>query len=297
MLGDFIYSAPASATASADASASARAQTIAGNPVRFADVGTIEKSIKRFFLFAMIFIVCGLIWLFAISPSKAFTVVEVDTKGLPGFTKDDVLEYAGITSGSSYISVNTAETEQILLKHPLVESVKVDKKFPDRLSIFIEPRQAVAAIFAEVNGLTQTVYVDRYGVPFKIGNTSGFASPSWLPVVSGIPVGTSKLGTPLSAVFTPLFTQIGAIYDEAPELWQFISEIKIIRKDFGKYELVLFPLKYPVRLRMGGDISKENLRYALLMLDVCRKENNAPDEIDVRSGIGVVKAKEARFGE
>jgi hypothetical protein len=33
------------------------------------------------------------------------------------------------------------------------------------------------------------------------------------------------------------------------------------------------------------------------MLDVIRRGKTVPDEIDVRSGIGVVKAKEARFGE
>jgi len=36
----------------------------------------------------------------------------------------------------------------------------------------------------------------------------------------------------------------------------------------------------------------------ILMLDVCRQlGKDAPDEIDVRSGIGVVNAKEVRFGK
>jgi cell division protein FtsQ len=178
----------------------------------------------------------------------------------------------------------------------MVESVKVVKRFPDRLSIFIEPRQAVAVILADVNGVTRPVYVDRHGVPFNIGNGEG-NRPSWLPVVSGIPSGTSRLGTPLPAVFAPLFEQISAICDEDPGLWQAISEVNIVRKNYGRFELVLYPVKYPVRLRMSDDINRESLRYALLMLDVFRREGSLPDEIDVRSGIGVVKEKEVRFGE
>ena len=285
MLGDFIYSTAGSSETAP------RSET----QMQFAVSGKFEKNIKRFLLFASIFLCGGLIWLFAISPCKAFTLVEV--KGFPGFEKEAVLKFAGIGNGTSYVSLNAAEAERLLAGHHLVESVRVVKRFPDRLSIFLEPRQAVAAILADVGGVTRTVYVDRYGVPFMIGDGKGQKQPSWLPVVSGIPIGTSRLGTPLSAVFAPLFTQIGLIHDEAPELWRAISEIKIIRRDYGKYELVLFPLKYPVRLRMGDEITKESLRYALLMLDVVRTGVTVPEEIDVRSGIGVVKAKEIRFGE
>jgi cell division protein FtsQ len=288
MLGKFIYSETDSDDIAADTVA--RAET-----PQFAVPGKFEKGVKRFLLLASIFICMGLIWLFAISPCKAFTLVEV--KGFPGFEKEAVLNYAGIDSSASYVSVNAGDVQRLLASHHMVESAKVIKRFPDRLSIFLEPRQAVAAILADVNGVKRSVYIDRHGVPFAIGNGAGQKQPYWLPVVSGIPVGTSRLGTPLSAVFAPLFAQIGMINDEAPELWRAVSEIKVVRMDYGKYELVLFPLKYPVRLRMGDELSKESLRYALLMLDVIRRGDTVPDEIDVRSGIGVVKAKEVHFGE
>jgi cell division protein FtsQ len=284
MMGDFIYSATTDMAADTAAG---------GETPQFAVSGKFEKGVKRFLLLASIFICLGLIWLFAISPCKAFTMVEV--KGFPGFEKEAVLNYAGIGSGASYISVNAGEAQRLLAGHHMVESARVVKRFPDRLSVFLEPRQAVAAILADVGGVHRPVYVDRHGVPFAIGNGGELKHHSWLPVVSGIPVGTSRLGTPLSAVFVPLFAQIGLICDEAPELWRAVSEIKVIRKDYGKYELMLYPVKYPVRLRMGDGISKDELRYALLMLDVIRRGDTVHDEIDVRSRIGVVK--EARFGE
>jgi len=257
------------------------------NPVKYGVPLRFEKNVKKFLFFAAIFIFCGIIWLFAISPLKAFVFVEVES--FPGFAKEDVLKFAGIENGTSYVSLNAAQAQKLLASHPLVESAKVIKKFPDRLSIFLVPRQAVALILADVNGQTRPVYIDRYAVPFKIGFNSGQASPYALPVVSGIPVGSSRLGEKLSPVYTPLFRQLGKILDESPLLWQAVSEIKVVRTNHNKYDLLLFPLGHPVKLKMAGDIDKESLHYALLMLDVYRRQNSFPDEIDVRSRIGVVK--------
>jgi cell division septal protein FtsQ len=162
MLGDFIYSE----TASNNNNVTGRVIEAETRPV--AASGKFEKSIKKFLLLVSIFICMGLVWLFAISPCKAFTLVEV--KSFPGFEKDAVLKYAGIDSGASYVSVNAGDVQRVLAGHHLVESARVVKRFPDRLSIFLEPRQAVAAILADVNGDKRSVYIDRHGVPFAIGN-------------------------------------------------------------------------------------------------------------------------------
>ena len=281
MLGDFIYSSASSAEAQA------RAKTIADESPKYSVPGKFEKSVRSVLIFAAIFILLGIVWFFAITPLRPFALIDV--RGFPGFGKYEALAFAGITSGASYVSLNAAEAQQRLAGHHLVESVRVIKTFPDRLSIFLEPRQAVAVILAEVSGTTRPVFVDRYAVPFKIGNNTPLVSPSWLPVVSGISIGTSRLGARLSSDFAPLFARLGAITDEAPELWQAVSEINIVERNFGIYDLLVFPINSQVRLRMSGDISAENLRYALLMLDVFRRENIFSGEIDIRSGIGVVR--------
>jgi hypothetical protein len=182
----------------------------------------------------------------------------------------------------------------------MVESAKVIKRFPDRLSIFLEPRQAVAAVIARVNGRLQPVYIDRYGVAFRAGNSAGEAPPSWLPVVSGVlderqPLG---LGMRLPSVYLPLFSRIAAISDGDEKIWQAVSEIGISRKSNDLYDLVLYPVNSQIKLKMGSDISKDNIYYALLMADVCGQLGGSlPKEIDARSGLGVFKTKEAGFGE
>jgi len=280
MLGNFVYSADVSDT-----------------PYRYDSSQKFEKAIRRFLMLAVIFICGGIVWIFCISPCMVPARVEV--KSFSGLSSAEVLNIAGINNNAAYIAINAAEAEQRLSSYYLIESAKVVKRFPDRLSIFLEPRRAVAMVFAYVNGKTQPVYFDRHGVAFKVGNGAGEAPPSWMPIVTGVlDDGQVRPGMRLSAAYLPLFSRIGAITDEDPKIWQAISEIGIAKKSHDLYDLVLYPVHDSIRLRMRSDISKDSIYYALLMFDVCRQlGEDAPDEIDVRSGIGVVNAKEVRFGK
>jgi len=281
MLGDFIYSADVS-----DAT------------YRYDAPQKVEKAVRRFLMLAVIFICGGLLWVFCVSPCMVPARIEI--KNIAGLSATDVLNIAGIGSRDAYVAINAAEAQQRLSGYYLVESAKVIKRFPDRLSIFLEPRRAVAVILAQINGKTQPVYFDRYGVAFKVGNGAGEVSPSWMPIVTGVLDDGQQVmpGMQLSAAYLPLFSRIGAITDEDPRIWQAISEIGIAKKTNELYDLVLYPVHDSIKLRMRSDISKESIYYALLMFDVCRQlGEDAPEEIDVRSGIGVVNAKEVRFGK
>jgi len=294
MLGDFIYSGEVE-DAAYQYDTPYQYDTAADND----KAQKIEKIVKKILALAAVFICIGLVWVFAVSP--AMVPVKIDVKSFQGLGKPEVLNYAGIRNGATYISINAQEAEELLSKHPMVESAKVIKRFPDRLSIFLEPRQAVAAVVARVNGRLEPVYIDKYGVAFKIGNGAGEAPPSWLPVVSGVlderlPLG---LGMRVNAVYLPLFSRIAEISEKDSNIWQAVSEIGVAKKSNDLYDLLLYPVNSRIRLRMGSDISKENIYYALLMADVCEQlgDGRFPDEIDARSGLGVFRPKEAGFGE
>ena len=273
MLGNFIYSADVS-----DAS------------VRYAAPRKFEKSVRRFLTLAVVFVTGGLIWIFCISP--CMVPVRAEIKSFPGFGKTDVLNIAGIGGGSTYISINAGEVERRLAEYYLVESAKVVKRFPDRISIFLEPRRAAAVVFARINGRIRPVYFDRYGVAIGMGLGAG-DMPPWLPVVSGV-LDDNKLvkpGTKISAAYLPLFSRIGEISDEDPRIWQAISEIGVAKKGNDLYDLVLYPVHDPIKIRMKDDMSKNSIYYALLMFDVCRQLGETVPEIDVRSGVGVVNTR------
>ena len=252
----------------------------------------IEKGLKRLLIIAAIVLGAEIIWLFGISPCIPLSTIEA--AGFPGFDRAAVLECAGLDAKSSFMSVNVKHVEQALGAHHLVESVRVVKRFPDRLSIYLEPRKAVALSMALVDGRQTPVYFDRYGVVFSMGNT--IAPQDSLPVISGLVITEPSLGMRLPASLLPFLSDLAAIGDTSPVLLEAISEIRINRKPFDGFELVLYPVHKPVRVLLGNSINEETLRYILVMLDVFQAQSLQPMEIDFRSIMSPYSVKEVPSG-
>ncbi|MCL2608370.1 MAG: FtsQ-type POTRA domain-containing protein [Treponema sp.] len=249
----------------------------------------LENAFKRFFMLAFPLVIGGLLLWFFVIPTVVPAAVHVS--GFPGFDGAAVIRAAGLGTGATYLSVNARKVQELLAEHPLVESVKVTKSFPDRISIFLEPRVAVAVGLLRVSGRMQPVYFDRYGVAFMVGQGLADSPPTWLPVVSGLYRDAIFLsvGSRLPDPILPLFRRIGEITDSDPEIWQAISEIAVRWNENDSFDLALFPIGGGTRLLFGGNITAKDIYYALLMLDVeTRQGGRAPEEIDLRSGIGVL---------
>ena len=265
-----------------------------GLPLKNESSRKIEKGLKRLLIIAAVVLGAEFIWLFGISPCIPLSTVEV--KGFPGFDGAAVLEYAGIGEKASFISVNVKEAEKSLGACHLVESVRVVKRFPDRLSVYLKPRKAIALSMAMIQGQQTPVYFDKYGVVFQIGNNSAQAQQAALPVISGLVITEPSPGMRLPALLMPLLMDIAAIEEKAPALLDSISEIRINRKPFGGYDLVLYPAGDPVRILLGNNISEDTLRYILVMLDIFKEQSVQPVEIDFRSRISPYSVKEVPSG-
>ncbi|MCL2880454.1 MAG: FtsQ-type POTRA domain-containing protein [Treponema sp.] len=269
-----------------------------GRGLRFSGVSVpgrkIEKGLKRLLIIAAIILGAEFIWLAGISPCIPLSAIDVQS--FPGFDKAAVLAYAGISDKSSFVSVNAGETEKILASCYLVEQARVVKRFPDRLSIFLAPRKAVALAMADVDGSQAPVYFDRHGVVFKIGNAAGEVFQNTLPVISGLVIQDASLGMQLPASLVPFLTELAGIEEKAPELLAAISEIKVNRRPYDGFDLVLYPVHSPVRVRLGNSISEETLRYVMVILDVFDSQPVKPAEIDFRSIISPYTVKEVPSG-
>ena len=250
----------------------------------------IEKGLKRLLIIAGIILGAELIWLFGISPCIPFTTVEIR-----GFDGAEVLAFANIMEGASFVSVNAKDAQQRLSSHHTVESARVVKRFPDRLSIFLEPRKAVALSLVETDGRQLPLCIDKYGVVFKIG--SGAQDVQSLPVLSGLVFDRPSLGMRLPAALIPLLEDFSRIHDQSPELLSALSEIRINRKTYDDYDLVLYPVHSSIRIRLESSLTEDALRYVLLMLNVLESRSPKPQEIDFRSGMGSYKIKEAPSGD
>jgi cell division protein FtsQ len=247
--------------------------------------GKLEKGIKRLLVIAVVILLLQLIWLFVISPFIPFSMIEIH--GITELNRTEILALCGIDENSSYFSINTKDIQNILSGHILVESAVVIKRFPDKLSIFLTPREAAAVTLANVGSKQVPMFIDRQGVFFKIGQAQ---EASALPILSGIE--NPQLNMKLPNALIPLVDNLYKMGSSSPELLSAISEIRIERKAWDGYDLVLFPVHSPIRVRVEKDFSEDVLRYMLLMLNVFEEDNRKPREIDFRSGIGSYTIKE-----
>ena len=244
----------------------------------------IEKALKRFLIIVVVILLAQVIWLFGVSPFFPFSTIEVH--GFDGLNRAEILSLSGVGETSSFISTNTGEIQQLLSAHILVESAMVTKRFPDKLSIFVTPRKAAAVTIAEIGSRQVPLLIDRNGVFFKIGDTQDIlpGSPSRLPVISGIE--NPRLNMRLPDSLVPLMANLNEMASSSPELLSAISEIRIERKAWEGFELVLFPVHSSIMVRIENNLTEDVLRFMLVMLNVFEADSQKPEEIDFRSGMG-----------
>jgi len=247
----------------------------------------IEKGLKRLLIIAGIIFTAELVWLFGISPFIPFSMIEVNT--FTDLSRADILKTAAIDETSSFMSTSVKDIQKKLSGLILVESVKVTKRFPDKLTISLIPRKAAAVTLASVNGKQTPLFIDRQGVFFKTGD-SFTGDTSGLPILSGLD--NPQVFMQLPASLVPLTEKISVIAAKSPELLSAISEIRIEQKSWEGYDLVLYPVHSSIKVRIENNLTEEILRYMLLMLNVFGPGSDKPQEIDFRSGIGSYKIKE-----
>jgi cell division protein FtsQ len=287
MSGEFIYSA----------SPSMKKELIPEDPGIPVEEGTeletaenqgaagLERGIKVLIIAAASVLVLELLWIFAISPCMPLSRLELS--GFSGLDRGELLRRAGIGERASYISVNPRSVEKNLEAIREVESVRVTKRFPNSVTILLVPRTAVAMVFDRIEGRQAPLYLDRHGVLF---NPPPSSRPSGLPVISGLPLGGDK---PLPAIYLPLFAGLDKIRSAEPRLLQAISELRVDRRPFDGFDVVLYPVHSPIRVRLEPNLNEETLRYVMLMLDVFAKGKQEIEEIDFRTETASYRLKEA----
>jgi cell division protein FtsQ len=230
-----------------------------------------------------------LVWLFGITPFMPF--YRIDVTPVEGLSRGDILNTAGINGQSSFISVNVREAEKSLKALPQIESVRVIKRFPDRLEISAEGRKALAVILAEVDGRFEPAIFDAQGVVFRVGAAAGDGITQ-LPLVSGVGFERFVPGARLPAALNSFLSELEAVRLNAPELLAAVSEIRLLRRSFDGFDLILYPIHKKIRVRLSA-LNEDLLRYTLLMLDVLSAEEPGIDMIDFRSGMASYTLKEA----
>ncbi|MCL1960029.1 MAG: FtsQ-type POTRA domain-containing protein [Spirochaetes bacterium] len=279
MSSEYLYASNAAFADSDSAAASKNSGKKAKSSIK------IEKNLKRFIIIAAVIFAAELVWLIGVTPFVPFSTVEVQE--IAGMNRREILSFANLNENSSFFSTSTKDVQKKLAECLLVESATVIKRFPDKMSIFITPRQAVAVALANNASRQTLLFVDRYGVFFRTGDDLQGAG---LPILSGFD--NPQLGMRLPAGLVPLVESIYELSRSSPELLSAISEIRIERKIWEGFDIVLYPIHSSIRVRLENTLTEDRLRYMLLVLDIFKNSSEKPAEIDLRSGMGSYKVKE-----
>lgn len=209
-------------------------------------------------------------------------------------TRDEVLALAGLEQGARYFSVDPQEVARRLAGYPAVAKAEVRKVFPDTLRINLQARRALAfLLFQGRDGSSLPLVTDRDGVVMRVG---GEAAAFDLPLISGVELVGEEVqaGLQLPAGLKPLLEDLDRLGREAPELARLVSEVRLVPLAQERYELLVYPVAYRVRLRLGARLEASSLASALVILDLLEKQNLAGrvDELDLRSRDVVYRIKE-----
>lgn len=234
-----------------------------------------------------IFLVAEFIFYLLVIP--ATSTIRLSLQGTSRVGYDEISAITGITGREKWISFDTVSTAARLASHPLFEQVRVEKRFPDKILVTVTEREPVAVGFGTLNGRTVPVSIDRHGVVFRVGQLPD--TPN-LPVLTGIEFADPQDGMRLHEQLTPLLKQLHEMESRNSVLLSSVSEIKIVPKAYGGYDLVIYPVHFPVRVKTDRALNEDALQYMMLVLDVVQDLELDVEEIDIRAGTVAYQVRE-----
>ena len=207
--------------------------------------------------------------------------VRILWRGLNGYSERELTAVVAPVAQKNWINFSTNDARSLLGSVAGIESVQVVKRFPDRVYIQVTERTPVAMTFVSQAGRTVPVQIDKNGILFPPSQATATLS---LPLISGIPVEHIPEGMRLPAKYHVLMNQIAEIRSLSQNYFAGVSEIHVVPKEYGNYELVLYPLHSRTKVLVDRQLNEEALQYMMVMLDVVNTLEKDVSTIDLRYG-------------
>jgi cell division protein FtsQ len=225
-------------------------------------------------------IILELVFQFVIAPNLLVRNVVID--GISAISKDEILKVSGLSKTEYYFSLNTNSIDKRIDDFPAVKFAKCEKVFPDTLRITIVERTPLAVALVNEGGRSIPVVFDEDGVIFRTGKS---VKDTNLPVFSGLVFNSYAPGARLPAKLKPFLADLKTIRDSSRDIFNFVSEIKVEPSKHDDFETVFYMVPYGTRIRTAASVNANMLTYALMVLDVLKKEriDRNVKEIDFRS--------------
>ncbi|MBO6220119.1 MAG: FtsQ-type POTRA domain-containing protein [Treponema sp.] len=252
------------------------------------------NAVKIFAAIFGILLICELCVYFFVVP--CLDTVEISWSGLSSYSKESMNGVISSCMGKKFMNFSTNEAKSLVMSVPGVESVQISKRFPNKVYIHVSERKPVAMTFVSNGGRTIPVEIDKNGVLFY-GTTNSANSDTSLPLISGIPVENIPEGMRIPQKYRALMEQIDTIRSLSQNYFAAVSEIHVIPKEYGNYELVLYPIHSKTRILTGRQLKEEDLQYMMVALDVVNALEPDVEEIDLRYGSVTYRTKSASRGQ
>lgn len=242
---------------------------------------TKVSKILKILLCTLVIVVAveGFAYFILIPSTSEYTVMFSGNESLG---TEDLTRTLALYCGTNWLRFDTAVAAAHLSTNSSVESISVEKRFPDRILVDIKERIPVAITLATVDSKTISVLIDKNGVLFGLDTQNSVSS---LPLITGLEFGSVIDGMRLNSKFYPLIKEISDIQKTNPAYFSVISEIQIIPKEYDNYELAIYPIHLKTRVLVDRNLNKESLAYMMVALDIVKDVNSGtPSQVDLRYG-------------
>ncbi len=233
------------------------------------------------FVFAFIFTIEAIVYLIVIPSLQKPSVIW---SGTQVYSSAELTRTISPLLSKSWMKFSCDEAGMLLSSVSGIEEVQIVKRFPDKVYINVCERVPVATMFISVSEKTVPVQIDKNGVLFSAKTTSNNLRGRSVPLVSGIPIENEKSGMKIPAKYHGLMEQISAISALSQNYFAAISEICVVPKETGNYELILYPIHSKTRILTGRELTEEALQRMMIALDVVNTLEPNVSEIDLRYG-------------
>lgn len=246
-----------------------------------------EKKDKKVFLVKiLVFVLAVLLFaelIISMVLVPCFSKPSITVSGLKSASQQEFTELLGSMKTSSWLRFDTQRAASLLSSVPYIDSVDVSKVFPDRVIVSVKERVPVAKTVINNGGRYISVQIDKNGVLFT-GNRQKSDTDYEIPLISGLPVEKFREGMSIPANYRVLLDQIETVRSRSQKYFAAISEIQVVQKEYGNYELVLYPVHKHVRVLTDRSLNEEALKYMMVVLDVVDSIEPDVSEIDLRYG-------------
>ncbi len=194
----------------------------------------------------------------AVTAVTLFSLKTIEVSSAKHLTRNEILGLAGVEPGKDLLRMNLKRMGEHLLQNPWVETVRINRYFPDGLSIVITEREPVAIV-----NMGFIYYLDKKGNVFKVLNQGDRLN---FPVVTGFSeeeIGSDPKGTKEALEATCLLLKI--LRDKGAFILADVSEIHY---DKG-YGFTLFTANNALPVKVGaGNFSEKMERFARIYRDL-----------------------------